>query len=193
MMSGAALAALNHLLGQAGWARQRLAPFAGRHARLAMGSWQLAFAVSVDGLLTAAEEPATVDVVVTLPTDAPLAVFQGIEKAMAGAHVEGNAEFATALSFVFKHLSWDAEEDLSRFVGDMAAHRIVSGVRSVGAWQKEAARRLTDNVAEYLVEESPLLVRKERLAALADELRKLAEDLERLEQRVKRAASAGRG
>lgn len=190
MLEGAALAALNHLLGQAAWARQRLAPFAGRHARLVMAPWRLAFTVSVDGLLTAIDEDADPDVVVTLPADTPLAALQGIEKAMAGAHVEGNAEFATALSFVFKHLHWDAEEDLSRLVGDIAAHRLMAGARALGAWQQEASRRLADNVAEYLAEESALLVAKAALADFAAENRKLAEDAERLEQRAKRAASA---
>ncbi len=192
MIQGVVLAALNHLLGQAAWARQRLAPFAGRHARMVMAPWRLAFTVSVDGLLTAADEDAAPDVVVTLPADTPFAALQGIEKAMAGAHVEGNAEFATALSFVFKHLQWDAEEDLSRFVGDIAAHRLMAGAKALGAWQKQAGRNLADNVVEYLAEENPLLVRGSEADVLAEENRKLAEDLERLEQRVKRAGSASR-
>lgn len=184
MLEGAALAALNHLLGQAGWARQRLAPFAGRQARMDMAPWRLAFTVSADGLLAASADAAAPDVIVTLPADTPLLALQGIDKAMAGAHVEGNAEFATALSFVFKHLSWDAEEDLSRLVGDIAAHRLVAGVRTFGAWQRQAARNLTGNVAEYLVEEARLLVGQAELAAFKEENRQLAARLEGLEQRA---------
>ncbi len=192
MIEGAALAALNHLLGQAAWARQRLAPFAGRHARMVMAPWQLAFTVSVDGLLTAIADDAAPDVVVTLPADTPFVALRGIEKAMAGAHVEGNAEFATALSFVFKHLQWDAEEDLSRLVGDIAAHRLVAGGKALAAWQRQLGQNFNENIGEYLAEESHLVVRQADGNAFAEENRKLAEDLERLEQRIKRAASASR-
>jgi ubiquinone biosynthesis accessory factor UbiJ len=181
------LGALNHLLTQASWARQQLLPFAGRRARFEMPPWQLALAIGANGLFEALGEP-DVDVTVTLPANGPLLALQGIDQLMATAHVTGNAEFATALSFVLKNLRWDAEEDISRLVGDIAAHRIVAGASAMTAWQRQAAHNLAENVAEYLGEEAHLLTSVRDLAEFRQGLTDLNSRLSRLESRVKALA-----
>lgn len=178
------LGVLNHLLGQAAWARRQLEAFAGRQARFDMPPWQLAFSVNADGRFEPASE-GEIDVVVALPAETPLLALQGIDHAMAGAHVTGNAEFATALSFVLKNLRWDAEEDLSRLVGDIAAHRLVGAASSLAAWQRQAARNAAENIAEYVGEESRLLVPRRELASLRDELADFVRRLEQLEGRAR--------
>lgn len=183
MIEGLILGALNHLLGQSGWARQKLRGFAGRHARFDMPPWRLAFRIGPEGLFEPTEE-AAVDVTVSLPAETPLVALQGIDRAMAEAHVTGNAEFATALSFVLKNLRWDAEEDLSKLVGDIAAHRIVGASSRMALWQKEAARNLTENLAEYLGEESRQLVPKRELAAFRDEVAELSARVAGLDARA---------
>lgn len=184
MIEGIALKGLNHLLGQAAWARQRLSGFAGRRALFEMPPWRLALAVTADGRFESAGND-SVDVTVTLPADAPLLAIQGTDRVMAAAHVTGNAEFATELSFVLKNLRWDAEEDLSQFVGDIAAHRIVGGVSALASWQKQAARNLGENLAEYLREESALVLPRRDLTAFKAELEQLTSRLEKLETRVR--------
>lgn len=183
MIEKVVLGALNHLLGQAAWARQQLRPFAGRQARFDMPPWQLAFAVTAGGLFEPVGE-GEIDVTVTLPADTPLVALQGIDRAMAGAHVTGNAEFATALSFVLKNLRWDAEEDLSKLVGDIAAHRLVAVSSRLTLWQKQAARNVAENVAEYLGEESRLLVPARALADFRQELADFTRRIEKLETRA---------
>jgi ubiquinone biosynthesis protein UbiJ len=185
MFDAAFLAALDHLLEGATWARNRLIPFAGRHARLVMPPFAAAFIVSPTGRCVAADDESAPDVIVHLPTDAPLRLLQGIDRVMAGARVEGNAEFATELSFVFRNLQWDAEEDLSRLVGDIAAHRLVQGVERFAGWQRQAAQNLTVNLAEYLTMENPLLVSRQEFAAHREAVARLNSDLIRLEARSK--------
>jgi ubiquinone biosynthesis accessory factor UbiJ len=177
------LGALNHLLGQAAWARRQLQPFAGRQARFDMPPWQLAFAVTAGGLFEPVGE-GDIDVTVTLPANTPLVALQGIDRAMAGAHVTGNAEFATALSFVLKNLHWDAEEDISKLVGDITAHRLVAVSSRLTLWQKQAARNVAENVAEYLGEESRLLVPARALADFRQELADFTRRIESLESRA---------
>lgn len=186
MFGPLSLAALNHLLSQADWARAKLAPFAGRSAQLAMPPFQLAFAIRQDGYVEAtAGNP---DVVMTLPADAPLRALQGTEQVIAAARVEGNAHLATELSFVLRNLRWDAEEDLSRVVGDIAAHRLVQGAQVVAAWQKDAARNVAENLAEYLTEENPTLLRTQDLADHTAELALLRDKLSQLERRLQKLA-----
>jgi ubiquinone biosynthesis accessory factor UbiJ len=184
VIQGLVLGALNHLLGQAAWARGQLQPFTGRKARFDMPPWQLSFAVTTDGCFEEVGE-GDVDVTITLPAETPLLALQGIDRAMAGAHVTGNAEFATALSFVLKNLRWDAEEDLSRLVGDVAAHRIAGVSSRLTSWQREASRNVAENAAEYLGEESRLAVPAREMSELRRETEELTERLSRLDARVK--------
>lgn len=183
MLEGLILGALNHLLGQAAWARRQLSGFAGRRARFEMPPWQLAFRVDEQGRLAPTDDQA-VDVTVVLPAGTPLVALQGMDRAMAAAHVTGNAEFATALSFVLKNLRWDAEEDLSKLVGDIAAHRMVGVSARLTLWQKQAARDFAENVAEYLGEEADLLVRARDLSTFRAELAEFSRRVELLEARV---------
>ena len=147
MIEGVVLAGLNHVLGQSAWARAKLVPFAGRHARIAMPPWQLGLIVSAGGLFEPASDADEPDVTITLPADAPLLALRSQERVMQAALVTGSAEFATELAFVLKNLRWDSEEDLSRVVGDIAAHRIAGGVTAFADWQKQAARNLAGNIA----------------------------------------------
>jgi ubiquinone biosynthesis accessory factor UbiJ len=180
-----ALGVLNHLLGQAAWARAKLAPFAGRKACFIMPPLRLAFAVTGDGLFQTADDDAEADVTVTLPADSPFQALQGIDRLMAAAHVTGNAEFATDLSFVLRNLRWDAEEDLSRFVGDIAAHRMVRGASSFAVWQKRTAESLAQNVAEYLGEEAQLLTPARELTQLRTDIGELDKGIVTLEARIR--------
>ena len=130
------LAAVNHLLGQAAWARQKLAPFAGHAARIKMPPFEAAFLIGADGCISAPAEEAELEVSISLPAATPLLALQGKDVVMRAARIEGSAEFAEALGFVIRNLRWDAEEDLSRLVGDIAAHRIVKGGKEFAVWQQ---------------------------------------------------------
>jgi ubiquinone biosynthesis protein UbiJ len=184
MIQGLLLAGLNHLLRQAAWARRHLQPFAGRQARFLMPPWSLGLTVGADGLAEASASDAAPDVLVALPAGGPLLALQGLERLLAEAHVTGNAEFATALSFVLKNLRWDAEEDLSAVFGDVTAHRLASGVRTFVGWQRQAAGRLVENMAGYLKDEAALLVPAGELAEMGRDLARLNEDLGKLQARL---------
>lgn len=179
--------ALNHLLASANWARARLSPFAGRVAAIDLPPFRFALAVEESGLFAPGDIAAPADVTIRLPADMPLKLMRGLDRAFAAAHVEGNAEFATELSFVLRHLRWDVEEDLSRLVGDIAAHRLVAAGDRFLSRQREAAGRLGANLAEYLRDERRLFVSREDLATFAAEVSRLADDLAALEKRLARA------
>lgn len=186
MLTGLSLAALNHLLGQAEWARRRLAPHVGRRARIDMPPWSVEFLIGSDGLVYEPGGAGTPDVVFTLPFDAPLRALRGQAEIFREARVEGAADLADALNFVLLNLRWDAEEDLSRILGDIAAHRLVGGARAFAGWQKNAAERFGANVSEYLREEAPLLAGRRQLEDLAIGIRDLERALADLEARAGR-------
>jgi len=187
------LSGLNHLLREATWARQRLAPHVGRKVRvllpLASPSWKFDFSIDETGLMTAASF-AEADVDIELPADAPLRALRGQDELLREVHVRGSAELAEALNFVLPRLRWDIEEDLSKLVGDVAAHRLGQGMRDFSAWQRQAAGNLAKNLAEYLTEEQPMLVKPADTAGFAADVGRLCDDLARLEKRLDQRASS---
>jgi ubiquinone biosynthesis protein UbiJ len=184
MLSSGVAAFVNHLLDAAPAARESLAPFAGRSARFVLAPLpDIRLAVRADGSFAAADAP-DVHLVVTLTPAALAALARRDEAAARAVTFSGDGELAAALQRVANQLEWDAEEDLSRFVGDVAAHRMATTVRGLAAWQRDAALRAGQNVAEYLTEEAALLAARAEVDAFARDVAELRDAVERLEKRV---------
>jgi ubiquinone biosynthesis protein UbiJ len=93
---------------------------------------------------------------------------------------------------LFRNLTWDVEEDLSRVFGDIVAHRLASGGRAFAAWQREAVLRLGENLAEYWTEEQPLLARPADIENFCRNVDTLRDDVARLEKRIEHLSSSGK-
>jgi ubiquinone biosynthesis protein UbiJ len=180
--SGAAAAALNHLLAREPWARAALAPFAGRSARLQAAPFSVQLAIAADGNFTADAGAPTV----TLGVDAAALprVLLEPKAALRNVRLDGDAEFAQALSDVLQKLRPEPEEELARFVGDAAAVRIVALLRAALAGAREAGSRLAVQAADYLVVENPMLVSRQEMTGFAADVARLRDDVERLAKRV---------
>jgi ubiquinone biosynthesis accessory factor UbiJ len=176
--------ALNRLLEAEPWARERLAPFAGQVLELrAPPLPSLRFVILPGGTLEAGGgDPA---LVITLTPEALPALLKGEEHFMRAVQVAGDERLATQAMALLRHLRWDAEEDLSKLVGDVAAHRLMNLARGFAAWQADAARRLAGAAADYAVEEKRVLVASSELEAFASEVSRLRDALERLDKRVR--------
>ena len=182
-----ALAAINHVLGQADWAREKLAAFAGRSARVVMPPFDANIVVLDNGYLSSPTDDQTqADVTINLPASAPLLLLQGLPTLMRAVKLSGSVDFAEALSFVIRNLKWDVEEDLSKVVGDIAAHRLVDSAKRFGIWNASAAQNLAGNFAEYFTEENPLIAQSTAVADFSREVDTLRDDVARLEKRVAR-------
>jgi ubiquinone biosynthesis protein UbiJ len=185
---------LNHLLESAPWARERLAPFAGWTWRVELAPLpDLSFVVRESGMLETSDA-AEANLVVTLTPAAIPALARRDETVLREMTFAGDVELAAALQYLFRHLEWDIEEDLSRVVGDVAAHRIAGGARDFVAWQKEAALRLGQNFAEYLTEEADILAPPAEVSGFVRAVDELRDAVDRLEKRIERLEQPkGRG
>ena len=179
------LQSLNHVLGQNVWATEKLRPYAGRHARLSMPPLVLDCIVGEDGRLSETNAGDKPDVEIALPLTTLVLALQGSDRLMGAAQITGSAEFADALGFVLRNLRWDIEEDLSKTVGDIAAHRIVGTLETLATWKKQAAISLAENVTDYLTEERQILVTPKDISAFASEVTRLRDDGAQLEKRLK--------
>ena len=177
---------INHLLAQEKWARDKLLPHAGKIACIDVQMWQLRLKVSTDGLLEAIDALATPDVTIRIkPSDLPL-MAQHSEKAFSYVKIEGDADFANTMSFLSQNLRWEAESDLSKLFGDVAAVRLVSGVQVVVKTVQETHQKIQENLAEYFLEENPMLVRPAEVTAFGTQMNKTRDDVERLIKRIEK-------
>lgn len=176
---------LNQLLSREAWARHKLAPFAGERVE-----WRapplpaVRFTILEGGLVAAGGEGATL--AVRLKPGAPAALLRGEEHFMREVEVSGNARLAAEVLALARHLRWDFTEDLSRVIGDVAAHRVGEAARAFVAWQADAAQRVAEALAGYATEEKRVLVRRAELGELASGVAGLRDALERLAKRVAR-------
>jgi ubiquinone biosynthesis protein UbiJ len=179
--------AINHLLAAEPWARAQLAPHANKTLDIVVKPFTIRLSVAPDGTVARAAASSGADTVVTLPFSAFARALSGARDAvLRDMQLEGDAEFAQAVSLVARNLRWDAEEDLSKFVGDAVAHRVVRAARAVGSEVVRANEKIVANVGEYLLDENPQLVRPHAVETLAAGIRRLRDDLARLEKRIDR-------
>ena len=178
--------AINHLLAQEPWAREKLLVHKDKTVRFDLAILQLNLTVQADGTLCRATQGDAPSVTIRLkPEQIPL-ILQNRERAFSYVTVEGDADFANTISQVSQSLHWEAEEDLSKLFGDIAAVKIVAGAKEVLKTANAARQSLTENVAEYLLEENPLLVRPQAVTDFGDEVAKLRDDVERLQKRLEK-------
>lgn len=98
----------------------------------------------------------------------------------------GDAHIATQLKKLLELARPDPEEELSRLVGDVAAHGIGDVVRGIGQWGRDARGILRQNIGEYLQEESRALPSRYEVERFRGRVELLRDDVARLEARIRR-------
>lgn len=178
--------AINHLLAQEPWARGQLLPHAGKVACLETGIVTVRLKVCADGMVSGAlaDEPLAVTIRVR-PADLPL-ILQNRERAFSTVKIDGDADFANTISKVSQNLRWDVANDLSQLVGDIAAQRIVDGASAAAATVRSSQQKVMENVAEYFLEEQPMLIRPRAVHEFTADVTRLRDDVERLAKRIER-------
>lgn len=180
------IAVINHLLAQQPWASRQLALHAGKLACIDLGAFALLLHVTGDGMVDAAPLDAGANVTIRLQlADLPL-IAQNPARAFSYVKVEGDAEFANAISQLSKSLRWDAEHDLEAIVGQIAARRIVAGVKAGASAVVSSQQKLAGNLVEYLQQEQPLLVQPGSVDGFAQDVARLRDDVERAAKRIEK-------
>ena len=159
---------LNQLLGRERWARDRLVPFAGQAVEFRPPLLPpLRLRIAADARIEPAE-------------DEPVGATIGLDG------VSGATPLAGEVRYLARHLRWDAEEELSRLVGDVAAQRIGDTVRALARWQRDATLRIGEALADYAGEGRGTLVGRTQLARFAADVEHLSRALAELDERIAR-------
>jgi ubiquinone biosynthesis protein UbiJ len=186
-----AASALNHLLAREEWAREKLSPFAGEVVELRFAPLPPMRLAIVEGGRTAEPRTEAASTLTLVAKPGILAALsKGEEHLLRAVDISGNARLATEILALLRYLRWDVEEDLSRVVGDVIAHRMVATARGFAAWHAEAGKRLAENIMEYAIEERRLVVSRAEFDRFASGVATLRDALDRLDQRLERSAKS---
>lgn len=116
---------LNHVLMQEKQAQDRLLRQKGRVVHIEWGLFALYLVVTPAGLVDRAPASTKPDLLLSVATASPLVIVQSV---LAGkpppVKIDGDVQLAAELGWLAENLRWDAEEDLSRLIGDAPAHAL---------------------------------------------------------------------
>jgi ubiquinone biosynthesis protein UbiJ len=100
--------------------------------------------------------------------------------------IEGDTDVARQFQALMVGLDIDWEEQLSRSVGDVAAHTLGSLWRGVRRWGQQTSTTLSRNSTEYLQQELHALPSRHAVEQFLNAVDTLREDADRLMVRVER-------
>ena len=100
--------------------------------------------------------------------------------------INGDPHFAQQLQMILTGLSIDWEEQLSKFIGDNAAHQMGRFGKGLQEWVKETRAALRNDTKEYLQQETQQLPERHQINDFLNEVDKLRNDVERLAVRIKK-------
>lgn len=179
--------ALNHLLRRASWARERLAPHAGKTVCFDVPPLSVSLEILATGEVATGNAAATT----TFRLTPALALRIAATGRDAWREVETSGDLALARDVLYlaENLRWDAEEDLSRVFGDILAHRIAGAGHAFLRWQRDSANSLAQQATAYWTEERPLIAARPLLEQFARDIDILRDDVARFEKRLEHLAA----
>lgn len=117
---------INHVLMQEPQAQARLGRRSSSVLHLRWGVLQMGWRITAAGLLEVCALEQVPDLVISLDGQAPTEVLrQLVEGQRPPVQIEGDVQLAAEVAWLAENLRWDVEEDLSRLLGDVAAHAVV--------------------------------------------------------------------
>lgn len=178
------LSSLNHVIQGENWAQERLRQHAGATVLIEAGAITIRLSIDDRGLLTSSDTSIPPDVTVSLPADALSHAMFDREKLFSSVKLAGSADVAETFAFVFRNLRWDAEADLAQFLGDIPARRLNLLGHSLLNGFQDSIQKFAENLKEYAVEDSSLLVPPRDITIFGSEVNRIRDDIARLEKRI---------
>ena len=187
MLSIVALAPLNHILLSENWAKRRLQSHTGKTIQICVSPFlSTTLTVQESGELLAVANNSSIDTTATFTLGLLPRLLTHDEGAYSEISISGDDAFAEELIYISKNLHWDVEQELSKITGDIFAHRIVQTSQDIKCWHSETAENLSAALAEYWLEEQPLLTKSSQIKEFIADVSALSNEMEQLEVRIEK-------
>ncbi|MBV4539182.1 ubiquinone biosynthesis accessory factor UbiJ [Pseudomonas urmiensis] len=185
---------LNRILRMDSTALPRLAALEGKVIAVdcVQPALQLYILPDEDGLMLAAHWEGEADCTLRAPAGSlvQLALAKDKSAVLHSPQVQLHGDSAVLLDLVavLQDLELDWEYELSRWLGPVPTAMLAGHVRLRARWTRQGLARFSQNLSEYLAEESRTLVGRREAEAAFSELDTVKIDIERLEARIRRLA-----
>lgn len=140
---------LNHVLMQEPQAMERLRRQQGKTLQVRWGQISLPLQASPAGLLALAPDTATPDLTLGVTEATPLSLAQKVLAGdKPGVDIQGDVQLAAEVAWLVDNVRWDIEEDLSRLIGDAAAHSLAGALRQLAGGLKGFAAQAASQAGQ---------------------------------------------
>ena len=173
----------NGILGQEGWAREKLAPFAGRMFTLAVGPVTTRFRITAEGMLEKAESDAVTDLDLILSPLSVPAFLANPARWNEFVREVGDADLGGALKELARTLPWFVEAAFAKALGPLIGQRAADAGRRLLAFPEYATQRVGEGMASYARDETGLLARSAQMRQFGEGVGDVAARVDALEQR----------
>jgi ubiquinone biosynthesis protein UbiJ len=178
----------NRMLAGQDWARDKLAPFAGRVFTLTVGPLTAGWLVTAEGTLVTASSAAPADLALTLSPWSVPAFLADPTRWSEFVRETGDAEFGGALKDLARTLPWFVEETFAKALGPIVGQRVADAGRKMLAFPEYAARRVAESAGSYARDEAGLLARGNDFRRMQEEIEQVAARIDALADRVEALA-----
>jgi len=133
---------------------------------------------------------------VRMTTTVPVLLKMGLSKeddeALLGGDFEmsGNMDVGRQFRYIFKNVDIDWEEIISKYTGDIVAHKLGNGFRKLNHWLANTKDTIRNDIAEYLQEESRQLPSSREVDDYLQAVDDVRMAVERAEARLKQFSSS---
>ena len=181
---------LQHICSQNQWSKPYLVPFAGKTVYFDFALVKASVIILEDGSLAIAGDSegdtASPEASIHLPPSLALRIVAGDDAAKMQIKVDGDTHLATEFSKVLQHMHWHIEEDLSHFVGDIAANKIGSSTKKILSSAKQQTIDAAEMLSEYWQEEKNILAKKRHVEQFNANVDALVSDVARFEKSLQK-------
>jgi ubiquinone biosynthesis protein UbiJ len=173
----------NRALESESWARDKLAPHAGKTMRVEVGPARIGLAIEAEGRLAASETAAPDLMIAIEPLRLPSLLAQPTRWGEL-VKAQGDAALAATVAELAPTLPWFVERLLAGVLGPMAGQQIADAGRRLLTLPEYAGERIADSVARYVGDEARLAVRRVESLRFAADVAELAARIDALTSRV---------
>lgn len=176
---------INYVLHRESWARKWLQSYEGKSVRIRIPPLvDLKMVVLINGEFGYSSDNHEADATLScLPSVLPGLIAHD-ESAYDTIDIAGDVMFAEDLITISKSLKPDIEQELSKFIGDIPAHRLAKAGESLFQWHINLVKNLSDTLGEYWSEEQPIVAKPGDLRRFFRQTEVVRDNLDQLEIRI---------
>jgi ubiquinone biosynthesis accessory factor UbiJ len=187
MLTSIAVTPINHMLRGESWACKRLQSYSGKTICVQIPPlFEINMIVQADGEVQNTIKQGEMDATLSISPGMLPGLLAHDERVYARIKISGDTDFANELINISKNININStiEQDLSKIIGDIPAHRIAQAGEQVIQWHADSINNLSQALVEYWMEEQPMLAKSAYINEFANEVKRLQDNVDQLDQRI---------